>query len=76
LDKSYSHTNRNKNLLGRVVQGIYEHSIYGIMSSLDFLIKSQIACSVLFSYRYLDGQFMTKNDIKNDRWLHGRTKEE
>jgi len=30
----------------------------------------------LFSYRYLDGQFMTKNDIKNDRWLHGRTKEE
>ena len=76
LDKSYSHTNRNKNLFGRIVQGIYEHSIYGIMSSLDFLIKSQIACSVLFSYRYLDGQFMTKNDIKNDRWLHGRTKEE
>ena len=46
------------------------------MSSLDFLIKSQIAVSVLYSYRYIDGKFMTKNDIINNRWQHGNTKEE
>lgn len=75
-EHSYSHTNRNKNLFGRIVQGIYEHSIYGLMSSMDFLIKSQIALSVLYSYRFIDGKFMTKNDIKNNRWMHGDTKEQ
>jgi len=75
-EHSYSHTNRNKNVFGRIVQGIYEHSIYGLMSSLDFLIKSQIALSVLYSYRFVDGEFVTKNDIKNNRWMHGETKEQ
>lgn len=75
-EHSYAHTNRNKNLFGRIVQGIYEHSIYGLMSSMDFLIKSQIALSVLYSYRYIDGKFMTKNDIRNNRWMHGDTKQQ
>lgn len=75
-EQSYSHTNRNQNIFGRIVQGIYQHSIYGIMSSLDFLIKSQIALSVLYSYRFVDGEFMTKNDIRNEKWMHGSTKTE
>ena len=75
-EHSYAHTNRNKNLFGRIIQGIYEHSIYGLMSSMDFLIKSQIALSVLYSYRYIDGKFMTKNDIRNNRWMHGDTKQQ
>ena len=60
--KKYEHTNRN-----RILQSISGNSVFGMLSSLDFLSKSSIMISVLKSYRFVDGEFITKDDVKMDK---------
>lgn len=55
----FKDTNRS-----RILHAIYKNSIFGMLSAGDYLIKSQIAVSTLMSYRYVDGQFITKDDIR------------
>ena len=35
--------------------------VYGMMTTSDWIIKSQILDSVLLSFRFVDGEFITKD---------------
>lgn len=67
--RKYQHSNRN-----RVQNAIVDNSTYGFLSGLDFFSKSQVAVTVLMSYRYVNGEFVTKEDIDNAGW--NRSKDE
>lgn len=56
------HTNRR-----RLVRGILGNITFGFLSSFDFIAKSNIMVATLKSHRYVDGDFVTKDDIKNMR---------
>lgn len=56
------HTNRH-----RLVRGILGNITFGFLSSFDFIAKSNIMVATLKSHRYVDGDFVTKDDIKNMR---------
>lgn len=60
------HSNRN-----RILQAIYKNSTFGIMSACDIYSKATIAVATLLSYRYVDGQFMTKHMIEEKRLTVG-----
>lgn len=57
-EKKAKHSNRN-----RLVNAINDNYVFGMLSGFDFLVKSQIATSVLLSYRYYKGDFFTKEDM-------------
>jgi hypothetical protein len=57
-EKKAKHSNRN-----RLINAINENHTFGMLSGFDFLVKSQIATSVLLSYRYYKGEFCTKEDM-------------
>lgn len=57
-EKKAKHSNRN-----RLVNAVNENHTFGMLSGFDFLVKSQIATSVLLSYRYYKGEFCTKEDM-------------
>lgn len=58
LKRKFSHSNWN-----RAAKVAYENSIFGFLSSADFVSKSTILVSVLHSYRYIDGKFMSRESI-------------
>ena len=60
------HSNRN-----RILQAIYKNSTFGLMSACDIYSKATIAVATLLSYRYVDGQFMTKHMIEEKRLTVG-----
>lgn len=60
------HSDRN-----RILQAIYKNSTFGIMSAADIYSKATIAVATLLSYRYVDGQFMTKHMIEEKRLTVG-----
>jgi hypothetical protein len=37
--------------------------VYGMMTTSDWIIKSQILDSVLLSFRFVDGEFITKDQL-------------
>lgn len=45
------------------VDFFYRHCIYGMMTSLDFISKSSMAATILNSFRYVDGQFVSEDQI-------------
>lgn len=56
------------------VDFFYRHCIYGMMTSLDFISKSSIAATVLNSFRYVDGQFMSEDQIyKKASYIENKT---
>lgn len=65
-DNTISHTNRN-----RFIQGAFKQSIYGFMSTADILSKQQIIQSTLRAHHYVNGEFLTKYDIKIRRVKNG-----
>lgn len=59
LERKYKHTNRLS-----AVNTVNDNWCYGLLTFSDFIVKSQIMNSVLMSFRYYDGEFCTKEDIK------------
>lgn len=58
LQASYKNSNR----FG-VLEKINRHWLYGGMTMFDYIAKGHIAEAVLMSYKYVDGQFMSKEDV-------------
>ena len=58
MSRKFEHTNRN-----RLINAVGINFIYGGLSTADFIAKSTIMVTVLHSYRYVDGEFMTKSDM-------------
>jgi hypothetical protein len=49
--------------LNRLEKAGKRHFIFGLMSGLDFLSKTSIANSILHSYRFVDGEWVTEDRI-------------
>ena len=58
FERKTHHTNMDR--LSRV---IYENSVFGMLSSADFLAKATILVSVLHAFRLVDGEFVNKDGI-------------
>lgn len=56
--RKYQHVNRN-----RAVNAVNDNWCFGMLTGLDFVIKSNIATSTLYSFHYYNGEFTTKEDI-------------
>ena len=54
----FRNTNRN-----RYVNALMHNWVYGMMTTSDWIIKSQILDSVLLSFRFVDGEFITKDQL-------------
>lgn len=57
--------------LNRLAGVLKRNFIYGFMTMSDYLIKSQILDSVLLSFRYLDGEFVTKDQLVYKYYKNG-----
>lgn len=49
--------------VSRLQKAVRENYVFGMMSGLDFISKTSIALSILYSYRFVDGEFLTKDLI-------------
>jgi len=58
LQRKYKNQNRNA-----FVNAVYRNSVFGLLSSVDFISKSCIALSTLYSFRLVDGEFVTEDLI-------------
>lgn len=58
-ERKFKHSNRN-----RIVRAL-DNWCYGMLTGLDFVIKSNIMVSNLMSHRLVDGVFVSKEDIRN-----------
>jgi hypothetical protein len=47
--------------LNRGVRTASENGVFGFMSGLDFMSKSAIAVSILHSFRFVDGEWVTED---------------
>lgn len=68
--KKWLHTNQN-----RLVRAAYDNSIFGFLSTTDFIMKSIIMVSILMNHHYVNGTFVSREDIRNSRHLY-QSKEE
>lgn len=57
--RKYKNTNWN-----RLANAMNDNWCFGMLTGLDFIIKSNIMVSTLMSYKLLDGHFTTEEDIK------------
>lgn len=57
--------------MNRFVAGVKHNWLFGMMTMADYLVKSQILDSVLMSFRYVDGEFITKDMIVNRYYKMG-----
>lgn len=62
MERKFKYSDRNRGF--GVVSKNY---VYGFLTLGDFFIKSQIMVSEYMSYRYVDGEFITKADLYYDR---------
>jgi len=67
--KKYEHSNRN-----RAVNALWDNWCFGMLTSQDFIIKSQIMVSTLMAFRYYDGHFITREDLLNN--MHNASPED
>lgn len=58
LQRKYKNQNRNP-----FVNFVYRNSVFGLLSSIDFISKSCIALSVLHSFRYVNDEFISEDLI-------------
>ena len=64
-ERKWEGTNRN-----RIVQAAYKNSVFGFLSTVDFWSKSIIMVSILMNHHYVDGKFLSREDIRNSRYLY------
>lgn len=57
--------------MNRFVAGVKHNWLFGMMTMADYLVKAQILDSVLMSFRYVDGEFITKDMIVNRYYKMG-----
>ena len=69
-ERKWEGTNRN-----RFIQVAYKNSIFGMLSIADFLSKTIIMTSILMNHHYVDGKFVSKDDIRNSRHLYNSKEE-
>lgn len=56
--RKYEHVNRN-----RLVNAVNDNWCFGMLTGFDFIVKSNIATSTLYSFHYYNGEFTTKEDL-------------
>lgn len=66
FSKKYKNTHRN-----RIAEALNRNWIFGMMSTCDYIMKSQITTSVMLSYHYVNGEFVTKDDIRMNLYKYG-----
>lgn len=64
-ERKWEGTNRNK-----IIQAAYKNTIFGFLSTVDFISKSIIMTSILMNHHYVDGKFLSREDIRNSRYLY------
>ena len=69
-ERKYEGTHRN-----RFVQAAYKNSIFGFLSTVDFITKAIIMVSILMNHHYVNGKFLSREDIRNSRYLYSSKKE-
>lgn len=69
-ERKWEGTNRN-----RLVQAGYKNSVFGFLSTVDFWSKSIIMVSILMNHHYVNGKFLSREDIRNSRHLYKSDKE-
>ena len=79
LDKKVKGSNLN-----RGVRTASENGVFGFMSGLDFMSKSAIAVSILHSFRFVDGEWVTEDILyrnsvyipkpERKKWLNDKLK--
>lgn len=62
MERKFMYSDRNRGF-----GAISKNYVYGYLTLGDFFIKSQIMISEFMSYRYVDGEFITKSDLYYDR---------
>lgn len=62
MERKFKYSDRNRGF-----GVISKNYVYGYLTLGDFFIKSQIMISEFMSYRYVDGEFVTKSDLYYDR---------
>lgn len=70
MERKYEGTNRN-----RFVQAIYKNSVFGMLSSVDFIQKCTIMVSILMNHHYVNGKFISREDLRNSRYLYSSKEE-
>jgi len=66
FDKKYDKSNRS-----RLLNAINNNKVFGFLSAQDYFSKAQIAIATVMSYRYVDGEFTTKENIELERFKLG-----
>lgn len=69
FEKKYRLSNRSK-----LLNAINENKAFGFLTAQDYYSKAQIAVATVMSYRFVDGQFITQEDIHNRRFRLGEKK--
>lgn len=69
-ERKWEGSNRNP-----ILQAAYRHSVFGFMSMADFWSKTQIMTAVVRNHRYINGQFLSKDDMRSSRHLYASKKE-
>lgn len=69
-ERKFEGTNRN-----RFINAAYKHSVFGFLSTVDFWSKNIIMTSILMNHHYIDGKFLSREDMRNQRYLYNSKKE-
>ena len=69
-ERKWEGTNRN-----RFIQAAYKNSVFGFLSTADFWSKSIIMVSILMNHHYVNGKFLSREDVRNSRHLYKSDKD-
>ena len=67
FERKHEGTNRN-----RLLNIIDRHSVFGMLSSIDFISKAIIMVSILKDHHLVDGEFVSKDDIRLNRYQYSK----
>lgn len=65
-ENAYKHLERNW-----ITRTILDHSIFGMMTMSDYVTKTTIGEGILRAYRFVDGEFITRQKIEDRRVSYG-----
>lgn len=75
-ERKWEGTHRN-----RLIQAAYKHSVFGFLSTADYISKTIIMTAILMNHHYVEnpdgngGRFMSREDVRNSRYLYNSKKE-
>jgi len=62
-ERKFEGTNQNW-----ILRAIGKHNIFGFMSTADFWTKTQIMTAILMNHHYVDGKFLSQDDLRSSRY--------